>query len=152
MIFDKVFNTVIPCLLLGELPTDPEKVVAPAGSKKDKYDLVEDVFSKVVPFVWVLVLGMLGLYATDVAFQNPGLTLPLSASYQLFYDEHPFEMWDMKYSPMFTTASVAGVKYRIEWWFGVYGIDNSNSWDPEDPGTIQTYPIDVVSEVSDVTS
>ena len=141
-----MFDTVIPSVLLGELPHIPESVHPTPGEKKQS--LIEAARSKVVPSLWFILLGGLGLYATNVAFRNPGLTLPLSASYQLFYDEHPFEMWDMKYSPKFTTASVAGVKYRVEWWFGVSGVDDSNPWDPEDPGTVQTYPIDVVSEES----
>ena len=137
--FDLFFEVFIPGLLLGDYfqavydslpglarrasgssslrpPSKMYSVAAKGGAdeRRSYREWLSAVF-------WAVLLGSIGIYCIDVAFFNPGLTLPSSASYQLFYDTHPFEVWDMKYSPMFTTASVAGVKYYIQWWFGIEG-------------------------------
>ncbi|GMH88013.1 hypothetical protein TL16_g11030 [Triparma laevis f. inornata] len=152
--FDRFFDTIIPSLILARAP-DKEPVrpssmngIGSASGKHATAMAAQTFKSTAGPFFWVTFLGTLGIYAIYVAFVNPGLTLPLSASYQLFWDEHPFEVWDMAYSPKFTTASVAGVKYRIQWWWGLSGHDDSNAWDPMDPGEVVTYPIDLYAEES----
>ncbi|GMH83615.1 hypothetical protein TrVE_jg11378 [Triparma verrucosa] len=151
--FDRFFDTVIPTILLLRASNKPEAPVRPSStissfSKSSSVSATEKFRSNAGPFFWTALLGSLGVYAIYFAFVNPGLTLPLSASYQLFYDEHPFEVWDMQYAPKFTTASVMGVKYRVQWWFGLDGEDDSNAWDPSDAGEVHTYPIDVYSKES----
>jgi len=164
--FDLFFEVFIPGLLLGDYfqavydslpglarrasgssslrpPSKMYSVAAKGGAdeRRSYREWLSAVF-------WAVLLGSIGIYCIDVAFFNPGLTLPSSASYQLFYDTHPFEVWDMKYSPMFTTASVAGVKYYIQWWFGIEGTDDSNSWDPTSAGTTRIYPMDIYKKES----
>ena len=139
-LFDTFFQSFIPSLLLG----DYFAKLFQSESMHTHRKFREWAFA----LFWSLVLGSIGIYSIKVSFINPGLTVPAAAGYQLFYDEHPFEKWDMVYSQKFTTATVAGVKMFVQWWFGIEGTDNSNPWDPWDAGTTRPYPMDIYKKES----
>ena len=153
--FGCFFDTFVPSLLLGNPSTERAASGLTSGGAPSNFPSTSGnrqwlTSSTIAACSWTLLLAGLGLYCVSIAFANPGLTLPAHASYQLFYDEHPFEIWDVKYSPMYSTASISGDRYRVEWWFGLDGTDDSNGWDPKSAGSTKTYPIDIYSKPSQI--
>lgn len=54
-----------------------------------------------VPWLWIGLLGGLGVLSAVVVFHWPGLQLPESPDFKLFVSTHPFEVYESQYKSKF---------------------------------------------------
>lgn len=103
-------------------------------------------FDKLLPYfviklryMWVLTLGGLGVAGLIIVLYHPKLKLPSSNEFQLFAQEHPFEVYDFRMKDLFWFEKAAGMNVptmplTVVW--GVKATDTGNMLDPYSVGTL----------------
>ncbi|KFB38757.1 AGAP004140-PA-like protein [Anopheles sinensis] len=93
-----------------------------------------------VPWLWISLLGTVGIFSGVLVLHWPKLRLPDSPDFKLFISNHPFERYDSEYKEMFwfekmyTTTESFKIPLRFVW--GVLPVDRGNFLDPEQRGDL----------------
>uniref|UniRef100_A0A182MN79 SSD domain-containing protein n=1 Tax=Anopheles culicifacies TaxID=139723 RepID=A0A182MN79_9DIPT len=104
---------------------------------------VEDVIIDLIitlPWLWITLLGTIGIMSGILVLHWPKLRLPDSPDFKLFISNHPFERYDSEYKDMFwfekmyTTTETFKIPLRFVW--GVLPVDRGNFLDPEQRGKL----------------
>jgi len=81
------------------------KIIRPVRSLGDKVTIRFTTFLTelvlLLRWFWLPGLGIMAIACCSVVFYYPGLQLPDYMDFQLFYDIHPFEQYDLVYSQKF---------------------------------------------------
>uniref|UniRef100_A0A182PPZ7 SSD domain-containing protein n=1 Tax=Anopheles epiroticus TaxID=199890 RepID=A0A182PPZ7_9DIPT len=93
-----------------------------------------------LPWLWVTLLGTIGIMSGVLVLHWPKLRLPDSPDFKLFISKHPFERYDSEYRDMFwfekmySTSEPFKIPLRFVW--GVLPVDRGNFLDPEQRGKL----------------
>lgn len=106
------------------------------------------IWEKIVPkivikgaVVWLILLLAAGVYGFVVVFYSPRLRLPDSERFQVFYTNHPIEVYRFivkdKMRFELENQQISQVNINLNFVFGVSGRDNGNVFDPDDTGSLE---------------
>lgn len=91
-------------------------------------------------YLWIILLGALGIIGGMLVFHNPKLRLPTSFHFQMFRDNHLMEMYDQELRENFWFEKAVGdqnplMPLTIVW--GVENVDNGDKLNPYSKGTVE---------------
>ncbi|KAL3873645.1 hypothetical protein ACJMK2_036740 [Sinanodonta woodiana] len=107
-------------------------------------------FEKILPafvirlrYVWIILLGGMGVFGGVVVFHYPKLRLPTSFKFQVFRKDHLLEMYDQEVGYYFgferaLEENTPLLPIRIIW--GIQETDNGNGLDPHEKGKLEFDP------------
>ncbi|KAJ8043275.1 Protein dispatched-like 1 [Holothuria leucospilota] len=88
-------------------------------------------------FMFLALFTALGVCGFFIAFINPRLGLPEKNEFQLFRDDHLFELYDQVYKDNFLFDISERPILPIYFVWGIDPIDTGNYWDPNDTGELK---------------
>lgn len=94
-------------------------------------------------FVWLLLLGGLGIASGVVVFHEPRLRLPTSFHFQMFRNEHLMEMYDQQLRDNFWFEKAVGERQPLLPITIVWGVERGDTGDhlnPYDRGAVKYDP------------
>ena len=90
-------------------------------------------------YIWLLVLGALGIVGIILVFVYPKLKLPSSNDFQLFAHDHPFEVYDLQIKRLLWFENSAGEEsllMPLTFIWGVNPVDDGYYLNPNSKGTL----------------
>ena len=114
------------------------------------YYLISDwsriFFEKILPclvirlrFLWLLTYGCLSVGGMVTVLYYPKLKLPTSNEFQVFGENHPFEVYDFQIKDRFWFEKAAGINnptMPLTMVWGVEAVDNGDHMDPFSEGSL----------------
>lgn len=94
-------------------------------------------------YLWILLLGALGIVSSILVFHDPKLRLPTSFHFQMFRDDHLMEMYDQGLRDNFWFERAVGDQKPLMPLIVVWGVKNTDTGDvlnPIDRGTVEYDP------------
>ena len=114
---------------------------------KKIHDHYRSFFERILPdavlkltYIWVILLGAIGIVSGVIIFEYPKLRLPTSFHFQVFRGEHLMEIYDreMRRNFHFETAREFGKPLMpLTFVWGIQDKDNGDSLNPHDKGQLQ---------------
>ncbi|XP_041788243.1 protein dispatched [Anopheles merus] len=93
-----------------------------------------------LPWLWVTLLGTVGIMSGVLVLHWPKLRLPDSPDFKLFISNHPFERYDSEYRDMFwfekMYSATESFKIPLRFVWGVQPVDRGDLLDPEQRGAL----------------
>lgn len=90
-------------------------------------------------FLWILLLGAMGIVSGFVVFHYPKLQLPTSFQFQMFRNDHMMEVYDQQLRGNFWFEKAVSERkplMPLTFVWGVEDVDNGDSLDPKNRGDI----------------
>ncbi len=87
-------------------------------------------------YIWILLLGGLGIGGALVVLKYPSLKLPSDSEFQLFGDDNLLEKWDQTYNDIFQSSGETGFRMNGHVLFGIKTTDTGDIWNPDDRGSL----------------
>lgn len=101
--------------IMERLPSHYSKVISPNILQKVNKSFyifgktLENFLIKLVmklPWLWLIIFGVIGVISGVIVFFKPGLQLPSSNNFQNFVSSHPLEVYDLKFKHLFPFEKV----------------------------------------------
>ncbi|KAK2165634.1 hypothetical protein LSH36_47g00000 [Paralvinella palmiformis] len=95
--------------------------------------------------IWVIVLIVVGGLGLIAVFVKPGLKLPEDNYVKVFNSKNPFEVYRREYKNRirFEHQLWSSQTIRMQFLWGVKGVDNGDKFDPDKKGSLVFVPFDV---------
>ena len=100
-------------------------------------------FKRVLPvvimklrYIWLVLLGAIGIGGILVVFVYPRLSLPSTGDFQILREDNYLEQWERIYKHMFKFTESTGQRMTGYILFGVKPTENGDSWNTNDRGSI----------------